>query len=127
MSDLIDFRYTILSLYSNNNGFTGLNTKVAADVAASIHASSLSRLFQNSTLCVAPSQTAKNQFELHFYGVKMQQCERMVRHTINFAQDILVNGKSNGECVSDHKGEPLRKWAFWSDLGKNQVTIIFQR
>jgi len=48
MSDLIDFRYTILSLYSNNNGFTGLNTKVAADVAASIHASSLSRLFQNS-------------------------------------------------------------------------------
>jgi hypothetical protein len=127
MADLIDFRNTILALYPNYDGFRGLNTKVATDVANSIRASSLNRLFQNSTLCVAPSQTAKNQFELHFYGVKMQQCERMFRHAGNFAHDILVNGKPHNECLRDHKGQAIRKWALWSNLGKNQVTLVFQR
>lgn len=127
MSDLIVFNDLVLQSFSSYDGFNGLNTQLAEDIARLQRAETLIRLFQNSTLCVSPSQSRKNQFELHFYGVKRSQCKRMLKNTKTYAAGILVNGSSGNQCVDDHTSVALRGWTLWSDLGRNHVTLVFQR
>ena len=127
MADLIVLVDDIRTLYSSSSNFSGLNTKVAANLAKPSVTPKLNKLFQTSTICVGPSPKFQNQFEVHFYGVKQRQCELMVRHTINYAKDVFVNGYTKSECLSDHRGDAIKKWTLWSNLGKNQVTLTFAK
>lgn len=124
-ADLFGFVNDVNVLYENKGGYPGLDTLVATSIARAGKHAYLVDLFGNDALCVVPSRNNINEFEMHFYGVRQKDCERMTRFQGGIANEIYVNGNSSIECAPDIKAEPIRRYLFWSNLGRNQVTLVF--
>lgn len=124
-ADINDFVNDISRSYYNNVGFVGLNTHTAAMIARAANQASLVDLFNLGTLCVIPSSSNAEAFEMNFYGVRQKDCQGMTRFEGLYASTMLVNGKPSLECVADLKASAIRPYMLWSNLGQNQVTLVF--
>lgn len=127
IANLID---TIRGNYRGTQAtFKNLTTDVALNMLGQAGAQDLKTTLSGTTLCVGGRPPNYSQFEISFYGLKQEECQKMTTSVAarGMAERIEVNQIENLECLSDHIGKGRSKYKLFSFYGRNQVTFIVGR